>query len=48
LPATARPIRTAVAKHSTEDFFKSALGELGYPLTTPPPFVPVVVTSYDS
>jgi transcriptional regulator with XRE-family HTH domain len=31
LPATARPLGVAVARHPTEEFFKRALGELGYP-----------------
>lgn len=31
LPATARPLRLAVASPPTGEFFKSALGELGYP-----------------
>jgi hypothetical protein len=31
LPATARPLRTAVAEHLTEEFFKNAFSELGYP-----------------
>lgn len=31
LPATARPFRDAPAAHPTEQFLKTALGELGYP-----------------
>ncbi len=31
LPATARPLGVAAGGHPTEEFFKRALGELGYP-----------------